>query len=288
MTYRYDPRIDKLEKKLQTLETVLPGFNTIHELGPELPEECIALMANDFVSWWFAILYESAYSEWLEAQDLTHAYRLHKQQLQLLQWHCRAARWVLKSSWHLHGLEWLLRVYPDARIIMTHRSPLEVLPSYASLVTTLQATLYDQVDRVGVARELARVLGGWVDRAAIVRGTAERVEIAQGTFLDVHYADLVAEPMEIVEQIYGRFRLELTHKAKDRMHRFLIGNPQNKVGIHRYVFGEFGLDVDVERERFRSYCERYGIPSRMGPRAFPREEDRMSRHIPEPEELPAH
>ena len=49
----------------------------------------------------------------------------------------RNMHWVLKSPVHLHALPTLLAVYPDARLVVTHRDPLTVLASLTSLVATL-------------------------------------------------------------------------------------------------------------------------------------------------------
>ena len=54
--------------------------------------------------------------------------------LQHLQWRCPGDRWVLKAPSHLGQLESLLAVYPKARIVFTHRDPLKVLPSVASIL----------------------------------------------------------------------------------------------------------------------------------------------------------
>jgi hypothetical protein len=257
ISYRTDPRIARTAKKLKVVDHAIPMLRTLHELDAELPEECIALMANDLVSWWFALLLEDGYVHWLNEQDLTRTYRLHRRQLQLLQWHCRADRWVLKSAWHLHGLEWLLRVYPDARIIMTHRDPLEAIPSYAGLVTTLRAAFYGSAESCDIVRWLAEEVSGWVDSAMQIRRATETN--GQGiAFMDVLYTDLTINPLGTIERIYEWLGLELTRAVRKRIQVHLRSHPGKKRRRRGHSLEPFGLE-DLEAQRtLRLFYERYG------------------------------
>jgi hypothetical protein len=40
---------------------------------------------------------------------------------------------------------------------------------------------------------------------------------------------------------------------------FIAANPKNKHGVHKYSLAQYGLDRAQELERFRRYCERFGI-----------------------------
>jgi hypothetical protein len=267
ITYRTDPRIARAEKRLKNLKRLVPGLRTVHELGAELPGDCISLMANGLVSWWFGLLYGEAYARWLRARDLTDAYRLHKGQLQLLQWHCRAERWVLRAAWHLHGLPWLLKVYPDARIIMTHRDPLEVLPSCASRVTTLRAAMFATVDPCRIALGLMEELSGWVNCALSSRRLAE-TNGKGAAFVDVPHHGLRSDPLAVIEGIYEEFGLDLTREVRKRMQVYLGRNPEGKHGLHCCSLEQFGLEASRVKMRFRRYRESYGshqYAERIGP-----------------------
>ena len=97
-----------------------------------------------------------SYQRWLDAADMRWVYASHRRWLQYLQWRCPAERWVLKSPGHLWALDALLAVYPDARIVQTHRDPLKVIASLASLVALLRGMASDRIDpqrhRCGVDR----------------------------------------------------------------------------------------------------------------------------------------
>src|SRR5262249_33828243 len=129
-TYDRDPRIAKVERELWWFQRLSPSFQAIHDVGARMPEECVIILAHSLVGSQFASMYDvPSYSRWGDAQDARPGYELHRRFLQHLQHHCRGERWVLKAPVHLPHLGALLSVYPDARVIMTHREPLEVLGS---------------------------------------------------------------------------------------------------------------------------------------------------------------
>jgi hypothetical protein len=75
----------------------------------------------------------------------------------------------------------------------------------------------------------------------------------------MHFAELVADPIEMARRIYDNFGLDLDDAAERRMHRFLADNPQGKHGKHSYRLEQFALDPEVERERFRFYQDFYRV-----------------------------
>jgi hypothetical protein len=198
----------------------------------------------------------STYRAWHDGQDKRPAYAFHRQFLQHLQWRCPGSHWVLKAPSHLMALEALLQVYPDADIVQTHRDPLKVLPSCASLTQVLRAPFTNRLHREGIASEVTQRWEGSVRLALELRrhnqGLGER-------FFDVSYPDLMRDPMAVVRGLYRYFNRHLTDEAEAAMQRFVTANPKNNHGVHRYTLEEFGLDRETERCRFRFYTEEYGI-----------------------------
>jgi hypothetical protein len=77
---------------------------------------------------------------------------------------------------------------------------------------------------------------------------------------DVHYADLVRDPLGTVRSVYAAFGDELSGQALGAMTQHVESHPKGKFGRHAYDLAEFGLDAGAIRDRFRHYVERYGIP----------------------------
>ena len=72
------------------------------------------------------------------------------------------------------------------------------------------------------------------------------------------------EPLAMVRLIYEHFDLELTPAAASAMQEFLLANPKNKGGVHRYSLEEFHLARDAERRRFQFYVDYFGLEAETG------------------------
>jgi hypothetical protein len=255
--HRTDPRIGWAERQIRWFHRLNPEFRKIHALGARLPEECLIITSHSFLSFQFQTGHRvPSYQAWLEEQDLRPAYAAHRRFLQHLQWRCPATRWVLKAPAHLYGIRALLQTYPDAGIILTHRNPLEVVPSMASLHATLRNTFSDTIDPHETGAEATR---RWAEGIARALRERDAGAISPERFLDVMYVDLVRDPIEVVRRVYRHFDLPFTAVFEARMRRFLSENPKDKHGQHQYTLAQFGLDRDEERERYRAYRERFGL-----------------------------
>jgi hypothetical protein len=260
--YDDDPRIERAERQVQLWNHIVPEYAVMHELGARLPVECIQLTAHEFRSEELMGRHQvPSYAAWYAGCDLVPAYRFHKAMLQHLSWRHRRERWVLKAPSHLAALRPLLAVYPDARIVVTHRDPLEILPSVASI---LYSTAYVRSDAVD-----PDALLGWFTGEtclALLDGmTALRASGAAdpAQFHDVRYADLVERPFETIAALYAHFGWAFSADAEARMRAYLAAKPRGKHGAHRYDFSATGFDLERERERFRAYRERYGVVTRV-------------------------
>ncbi len=255
--HHHDPRIAASERQLRWFYRLNPAFRRIHPLAARLPEECLIITSHSFLSFQFQTSHDvPRYQAWLEAQDLRPSYEEHRSFLQHLQWRWRGERWVLKAPAHLFGIRALLQVYPDAGVILTHRDPLEVVGSLASLTTALRSTFSDEVDAERVGPEMTRRWAEGLDRALRVR---DEGIVSADRFFDVRYVDLLRDPFGTVRRIYRHFDLALTPWAEERMRRFLAQHPKDKHGRHGYTLAEFGLDRDEEAARYQAYRERFGL-----------------------------
>ena len=252
-----DPRIARAERQLGAADRLIPDFKKMHRMGARLPQECCMLMNHDLMSVQFHTTYNvPSYQDWLNRQDLAPVYAFHRAQLQHLQSRAPARHWVLKSPQHLWTLEALLRVYPDARIVHTHRDPLKAVTSVASLVSLLRSMASDDVDPLEIGADWTRLIADAVDRTLRVRearsGEPER-------FFDMHFREYLADPVAMVGRIYRHFGRGLSPGAEQRMRRYLAAHPADEHGRHRYAPEAFGLDPRALRARFERYRERFAV-----------------------------
>jgi hypothetical protein len=256
-TYDSDPRIGQTEQQLKWLDVLMPEFEKYHLIHARYPQECIAITDHAFLSYVFETMYQvSSYRDWHDQQDKRPAYEFHRRFLQHLQWRCTGSHWVLKAPSHLMALEALLAVYPDADIVVTHRDPLKVLPSCASLTRVLRAPF---TSRLHVDEISSEVCHRWEGSTRYAMRFREEHHDLRQRFYDVQYQDLKKDPLAVVRGIYGYFGRELGPDAEEAMQRFSTVNPKDNNGVHRYSLEEFGLDRDAERSRFQFYTDFFGI-----------------------------
>jgi len=67
------------------------------------------------------------------------------------------------------------------------------------------------------------------------------------------------DPIGTMRSLYAHFEEPLTAEAEAAMQRLLSDNPKGKHGRHDYSLAEFGLSEETVRERYRDYCEQFGI-----------------------------
>lgn len=261
-SYESDPRIERAERQVQLWNHIVPEYSTMHELGAQLPVECIQITAHSFISDELLGRHQvPSYGAWYAHADLTPAYAFHRRFLQHLQWRCPGDRWVLKAPSHLGALATLLAVYPDARIVVTHRDPLKVLPSVASILYSTAFVRSDAIDP-------DQVLGWFTPDTCLalldsMTALRDAGAIAPEQIVDVRYQDLMERPLETVGSVYDHFGIDFSEAAASGVERYLDAKPKDRYGRHRYAFGDTGLVASAERERFRTYQERYGVPSEV-------------------------
>ena len=78
------------------------------------------------------------YENWVMESDMLNAYQEYKVQLQILSLNNQKTQLVVKAPEHLWNLNVLLKVFPSARIVMTHRNPLQSIGSYSSMISMLK------------------------------------------------------------------------------------------------------------------------------------------------------
>jgi hypothetical protein len=183
-------------------------------------------------------------------------YELHRMQLQTLQADGRPGYWVLKSPAHLSTLESLLKVYPDAVVVQTHRDLGKVMGSMSSLVALGIGLLAEQPDPHEVGRQVLERTVRTLERV-----DRTRTVLGDDRIVDVRYADLVADPLAVVRRIHTHLDEPLSAASEQRMRRWMAGNPQGKHGAHRYSLEQFGLDRAAVERVSAPYRERFDIPA---------------------------
>jgi hypothetical protein len=252
-----DRRIGEVAKMLSTLERFAPDYQAIHPMAPEMPEECVALFMNHFRSLQLDFQYRvPGYVSWLLAQDADTAYHAYRRSLRLIhQLRPAGERFVLKDPTHLVHLETILSLWPDAKIVFTHRDPVAAISSLCSLYAHTRAIFSDAVDPIEVGREV--MAGHWP--RALEASILLRERIPAGNCAEVRHVDLLRDPIATVERIYHTLGLPLGDDARAAMRRFLAEESLKPNSVHEHSPQGFGLQPGGIRERFRWYCESFDL-----------------------------
>ena len=251
-TFSDNPQLNTIKKEFGQLFKLVPDFQKKHHMTAESPQECIGITALDFNSFQTcAQVYIPSYLKWFaEESDQLQTMRFHRRFLQYLEsGGVRSERWLLKSPVHMMRLSALFEVYPDAKIIMTHRDPAKVVPSAASLISSVRSLYSDYEDP---ARSGVEQLDFW--KMSFDRFMADRAQLnKENQILDLHFNDFVQDQMACVDKIYSYFDWSLDDASRSKMKDFLASNPKGKHGSHEYCLEDFNLTQSQVSEEFKEY-----------------------------------
>jgi hypothetical protein len=259
-TYDIDPRIDRSAGHIKLSHYLMPGVEGMHRMGAQLPQECVSITADVFASMLYNTIYRiPTYAKWLaETADMAPVYRYHRRMHQLLQWRCPAQRWVIKSPAHLWSLEALLREYPDAKLVQTHRDPLKIVSSLVSMTAVMRSAYGGGIDRDDLAQEWSNSCSFALNASLKTRASGA---IAPRQIVDIQFGAFMKSAEAEVERIYDAFGFEFTPAFAQRIREYLAVNSSEKHGGHKHDFRNTGLDYQQEREKVRAYQEYFGVAS---------------------------
>ncbi|SDG06922.1 Sulfotransferase family protein [Lentzea fradiae] len=249
-----EPRKRRARERMRMFSQLSPDFGDLHTVVWDGPEEDVLLLDRTFVSMSFDSFYRvPSYGDWLRSADQRPAYRELREWLQVLQWQnpARSLPWVLKSPHHLTAVDTVLDEFPSCKIVMTHRSPVSAVPSYASMVRAMSSQYSSRVDPVHIGRYWSRRF------ATTLRDFASARAARPGRFVDVRFTDTVATPLEVARQVLGALGLTAGPADDAAFETYLERNRAERHGTHSYAPEDFGLSEEQLRRDFAFYTEVY-------------------------------
>ena len=76
-------------------------------------------------------------------------------------------------------------------------------------------------------------------------------------FLDIHFADTVNQPMQVLEKVYQFAGLPFTEKARTDAQQWLSSNGREKRAGHDYSLQTFGLSEQQMQSDYAQYRARH-------------------------------
>jgi hypothetical protein len=216
------------------------------------PMECHELMALDFKSHIFQSFAQiPSYSAWLvDKADLASTLQYQRRVMKLLQWGEPSRPWRLKCPSHVLWLEAVDAAFPDARYVMTHRDPTDVILSVADLYADIIGSFTDDIDRPYIGQLNVEHWSLGMERALQFRAAG-----AKERFYDIDFRDMQADPIGEVTGLYTWLGELITDEFKNRMQSWWAQAAAEREPSSHADPVEFGIDFDTVRTRFARYVE---------------------------------
>ncbi len=250
----------KVRRELTWFDFLEPEFQSVYPTTWDSPQECSEILSHSFESYRFDGTYEiPSYIQWVDQRDPEPAYILHRRFLQLLQHRGGSGRWVLKAPDHVFTLNGLLRTYPEARIIVTHRDPASVLPSVVALTALLHGLFSDET---GLEQICHKVTDRWEEGAKRIVSLAEAPASREGRVTHVFYDELTRDPVGVLERLYGFLGWPWSEEQHSVFRRYLTSSRAGRYRPNRFqMLLAKKMPPELIRKRFSDYLAKFGIRS---------------------------
>jgi hypothetical protein len=233
-------------------DDLAPRLGALVPSSPTGPEECQDLMALDFRAHYFqAFAYIPSYSDWLLEADLAGTYRYERRALKLLQWGEPVRPWRLKCPSHLLWLDYLDDAFPDARFVMTHRDPADVMVSVADVYLEVGRQFSQDLD----PRYLGQLnVRDWT--AGMNRVVEFRRAHGDDRFFDIDFRQFQHDPIGQVHALYSWLGEPVSPRFDQGMREWWAHHAADREPNIHPDPSEFGLDVEELRTVFEPYTEK--------------------------------
>lgn len=236
-------------QRLAVLRRLSPELDAKHVLDAERPEEEVSLFDPSFWTptfWRFGMVV--GYLEAYLSTDPLPGYRMYVDLLRVLQAQQPNTRFILKMPNHTGYLDAIHALIPQATIIQTHRDPVSVVASYASLMRSVHGVAARKWDADLAGKYCLQLWKHHADRCMKVRQT-----MPEQAVMDVRFEELVADLHGVATHI-----LETAdHPVPDNLDD-LVARHQVRTGPrHRYALSDYGLSKTTVEHAFLAYMKRF-------------------------------
>jgi Sulfotransferase family len=150
-------------------------------------------------------------------------------------------------------LDHLDRVFPDAKFVMTHRDPTDVILSVADLYADIIGTFTDHIDRPYIGRLNVEHWSSGMDRTLQFRAGS-----ADARFYDIDFRAMQADPIGEVKGLYAWLGEPVGDEFELRMQSWWTQAAAEREPSTHADPAQFAIDLDELRPRFAQYVDRAG------------------------------
>lgn len=252
-----DPRWHRCQAIWERMRAASPLLASMHPMEPDHIHEELEFLLPDFTSYnldW--VVRAPRWRDYYLAHDQTPHYQgALLTGLKILQWFKPRERWVLKCPQHLEQIGPLMKTFPDATIVRTHRDPVSVLQSAITMQTYAARTSYKSTDPEWY-------LAYWHDRIRrlLEASVRDQALLPKDRVVDVYFDRFMKDDLGTVERIYDVAGFPMTSEARAQMQAYIDAHPRGKEGQVVYDLREdFGAEPAALREAYRFYFDVFDV-----------------------------
>ena len=250
------PRKDIAKDILKFMLKKIPELMSIHPMDIEQADEEVIILGQLFSSSMLESTYfVPNYANWLTKQNPGKSYSDLIEILQSLQWQDSSRKnksWILKTPGHLMSLGTVVKYFPMAKIIMTHRDPVSTVPSYCSMESALYKMNTNAISDFEIGNYWLDRLSEWLNNFIEVRNS-----IPDDRFIDINYSDLVEAPEKIGAQVLKSIHVNDDILTKEMMENWINANKRENRQKHNYKLSDYGLTSESISNKFKDYIKKY-------------------------------
>lgn len=252
-----DPASDRLAPlraglAVHTMQMITPEMKILHPVSITGPQECWLLLAQHMIVDGYAFHWNvPRYENWLYRANRQAAYDTWARNLACFESRMNCGL-VLKDPCHMLSLREIVAAVPDARIVWTHRDPVEAIGSFGSLSTVQHRMVYDRYAPKRAGRRCMIQIRRYLDR-----GMAGRAYVPEGQLVDIAHTHLRQDATAAVERMCELLDLPFDADAIRRREAALLAD---KGPRHTYELRQWGLSAEQIYDELSDYV----LPTEIG------------------------
>ena len=242
-------RMDEASEYIRWFDAMSPEAQLGHRFQTLEPEEESLILEHSLVNAIYMAFYTmTSYLTWHATQSPAITIEYLRDILKYLQWQSGVNKpWVLKNPTWL-GLEpFILEVFPDANLVMTHRDPNQTVPSSFRLLDAFHAPFSDKKPEYEMLRAgLVMAL----EQHMMNRQTRPDIKV-----LDISYPEVTGPGDALATKVYDFCGIQLSDETVNNIRKWEAKNPIHKLGAFKYDQTDYQLTPEIINQDFASYIK---------------------------------
>ncbi len=258
-----DRRIEIGDARIKQWVRVAPEIAAMHEFAGDAQTETHHFESMSFQTpgWLNMLGMVPSYSAYMAKRSYEPSFLYARRVFKLMQWQKPGRHWVFKNADSLNYLPDLMKVFPDVRLVWSHRDPIKAMASAISILSTIIWIRSDQ--RFGPG-----AFDFQTDPQLLARSLIRPIEFLESGLIpkdqlcNIQYLDLVKDPLATVGSVYEFFGMEFSGAARAAISDYLTANPRTARPPHSYAASAEQVTA-ADRAALKQYQDYFRVPSEV-------------------------